>query len=333
MFLSIVIPSYNAERFLPSLLTELSNQIHGLENEVEVIVVNDGSKDDTLKVAQEFARRYLFINIVDQENQGESCARNSGMENARGEYIYFLDSDDFIAEGAVIHFLKTIKDNPNKDLYCFSYKSTIDGKDNVLYRCKRFDKKELKQTEFLKAYLSKYIPCHICSVVINKNLIEKCLLRFSAGLRIGADIEYLLNVGSVANSIYCSDRICYIYRIRNDSIMQGYKTYSMAQYHSFEVRRDIVLGVDYQREELKNYSNFWIENQLLSNIVYYLRSDFRDAAITEKLVDDCKLLKRSIKGVRGAFKNTLAIRLAKILPVKTILRLTKRQKQGGMLKD
>lgn len=324
MLLSIIIPSFNAEPFLPSLLEELSNQIKEGENEAEVIIINDGSKDNTLKIAQEFAQRYSFINVINQENQGESGARNTGIENAKGEYVYFLDSDDFIAEGTIAHFVKIIKENFGNDLYCFSYKSTINGKDDVFYTCKRFDKRKLKQTEFLKAYLSKHIPCHICSVVINKKLIEKCLLRFSVGLRIGADIEYLLNVGSVANFIYCSDRICYIYRIRNDSIMQGYKTYSTAQYHSFEVRRDIVLGADYQSEELENYSNFWIENQLLSNIVYYLRSDFKDATITRKLIDDCQLLKRSIKGVNGALKNTIAIRLAKILPVKTILKIAKR---------
>ena len=269
--LSIVVPAYNAERFLRVLLNNLSSQIIQDDLPCEVIVVNDGSNDFTSAIGNEFATKFSFIRVIDQENKGESGARNTGIENARGDYIYFLDCDDSLKEGSLAHFLQCIKSNPDLDLYCFAYTSTENGLPSKNYKSPKLDSKVFNQELFLKAYLAKYLPIHVCSCVVRKKLIETHLLRFSVGLRIGADIEWLLNIGSVLECAYFSNRICYVYQIRNDSIMQGYKTYSPAQYHSFEIRRDIVLSDKYQTKELSKFSNFWIENQLLSNIAYYLR--------------------------------------------------------------
>ena len=329
MLLSIILPCYNVERFITNTLNMLISQDL---YDCEIIVVNDGSKDDTLRIAKEIAEKVSCIKLINQENKGVSVARNVGLENATGKYIYFMDSDDAVAGGTLDFWRDVLHKKKNCNIYAFGYKSVMGGKEKK-YVFKKYDKQIIENPLLKQIFLAKKICFHICSCIYESAFLRDNNISFTPGLKIGEDLEFILKTLDKTNFLFYDARECFIYLIRNDSAMRGYRSYSTAQYHSFEVRRDIVLGVDYQREELKNYSNFWIENQLLSNIVYYLRSDFRDAAITEKLVDDCKLLKRSIKGVRGAFKNTLAIRFAKILPVKTILRLTKRQKQGGMLKD
>lgn len=321
--LSVVIPAYNSERFMGSLLENLSSQIMNDALSCEVIVVNDGSSDSTRDICESYCQRYNFVRLINQENKGESGARNTGIENARGEYIYFLDSDDSLAGGSLNHFVQVIQANPDLDLYCFAYTSTRNGEQAKDYKNARLDNKKFDREQFLKNYLAKYLPIHVCSCVIKKKLIEKCLLRFSVGLKIGEDIEWLLNVGSVLGSAYFSNRICYIYQIRDDSIMQGYKTYSMAQYHSFEIRRDIVLSESYQSKKLAKYSNFWIENQLLSNIVYYLKSSVKDNEITNKLITDCYLFKLPI--VCGNITNLIAIIAAKILPMRMIIRISKQR--------
>lgn len=324
MLISIVIPAYNAERFIEILLKNLANQVeseHKMNNDCEIIVVNDGSKDRTKEIVEKFEKKFPYIRLINQDNKGESGARNTGIENANGDYVYFLDCDDSLADGSLYHFIKIMKQNPDLDLYCFSYISTENGRILKKYLNKKIDKKTFLQIDFLKNYLLKKLPIHVCSCVVSRKLIENCFLRFSVGLRIGADIEWLLNVGSVIKSAYYSNRICYVYQIRNDSIMQGYKTYSITQYHSFEVRRDICLNDFYQQEDLKKYSNFWIQNQLLSNIFYYLHSNVSDKTITKNLINDCNLLKRKSKN--GAFKNSLAIKIAKVLPLKFILKFAK----------
>ena len=319
--ISIVIPAYKAERFIGSLLKNISEQISKDALPCEVIVINDGSPDRTKEICESYSNSFNFISVINQENKGESGARNTGIEKSNGEYIYFLDSDDSIKEGSLKHFVKTIKNTPDIDFYCFAYTSTENGLPGKDYTNLKLDSKIFNQVDFLKAYLAKYLPIHVCSAVLKKEIIEQNLLRFSVGLRIGADIEWLLNVSSVIRSAYFSNRICYIYQIRNDSIMQGYKTYSQTQYHSFEIRRDIILSPKYQTKELKKYSNFWIENQLLSNIVYYLKSSVRDRTITNNLISDCSLLRRPVS--KGAFKNKIAILIAKILPLKLIIKIKK----------
>ena len=288
----------------------------------EIIVVNDGSTDYTSAIGKDFIEKNPFVRVIDQQNKGESGARNTGIEHARGEYVYFLDCDDSIKEGSLAHFVQTISENPTVDLYCFAYTSTEYGKQGKTYQNKRLDGTRFERRDFLRAYLAKKLPIHVCSCLVKRELLNRCLLRFSVGLRIGEDIEYLLNVGSVLQTAYFSNRICYVYQIRNDSIMQGYATYSEAQYHSFEVRRDIVLSEHYQTKELRKYANFWIENQLLSNIVYYLRSSVRDAAITNRLCSDCSLLRRPI--ACGSLKNMLAILIARLIPMRLILKIAKR---------
>lgn len=321
MKLSIIIPAYNAERFISNTLENLITQINKDALPCEIIVVNDGSSDNTQTICDSFCRIYSFVRLINQENKGESGARNTGIENSTGDYLYFLDCDDSLKNDSLKHFIDTIDANNGLDLYCFAYLSTANGKEKQIFSNAKLDALSFNREEFLKNYLAKYLPIHVCSCVVNKKLIEKYRLRFSLGVKIGADIEWLLNIGSVLDSAYFSNRICYVYQIRNDSIMQGYRTYSMAQYHSFEIRRDIVLSKKYQTMELAEFSNFWIENQLLSNIVYYFKSKFKDKTITENLCNDLELLKLPISD--GNKKNKIAIKIARVLPLKFILRKLK----------
>lgn len=319
MLLSIVIPAYNAERFIEKTLSLLISQ--GL-TETEVIVVNDGSKDKTREIVENIAKNNTAIKLINQENKGESGARNSGIQAATGEYIYFLDCDDSLKDGSLDYFRKTINSNPDKDMYAFGYVSNENGVEKD-YSNKKFSSCDFSKDEFLKLYLSKHINTHICSFITRKKILNLANAKFQLGLRIGEDIDYILRLYPRLDSIHYESRKCYIYQIRGDSIMQGYKNYSVAQYHSFEVRRDIVLNDFYQNDELKNFSNFWIENQLISNIFYYLRSSFKDKNITNNLINDCDLFKRSISKTHGALKNKFAIMIFKLLPIKKLLKISK----------
>lgn len=99
MRLSIVVPVYNVENYLAACLDSL---IYPDIADYEIIVVNDGSTDNSLQIAESYAGRYPeLIRIISQENGGLGAARNTGIENARGEYIIFVDSDDTLAPNAV----------------------------------------------------------------------------------------------------------------------------------------------------------------------------------------------------------------------------------------
>lgn len=91
---SIVIPVYNVELYLRECLDSVISQTY---HNLEIICVNDGSPDNSLSILEEYAAKDSRIRIISQENAGISVARNTGMDVATGEYIYFLDSDDYIA--------------------------------------------------------------------------------------------------------------------------------------------------------------------------------------------------------------------------------------------
>jgi len=107
--ISVVLPVYNAERFLRQCLDSIINQT--LRN-IEIICVDDGSTDGSLAILREYAARDARVIIVTQENKGAGAARNKGIEVARGEYLSFLDSDDFFELSMLEKaHAKVVKDN------------------------------------------------------------------------------------------------------------------------------------------------------------------------------------------------------------------------------
>jgi len=90
---SVIIPVYNSEKYLKQCLDSVVNQTL---KDIEIIVVNDGSTDNSLKIIQEYSNKYKNIKVINKQNEGCYKARNVGLETAKGEYIAFLDSDDYI---------------------------------------------------------------------------------------------------------------------------------------------------------------------------------------------------------------------------------------------
>lgn len=135
MKLSIIIPMYNVELYIEKCLLSCLNQDMA-SNEFEIIVVNDGSPDDSLQIAERVASRAVNMRIVSQPNSGLSIARNTGLQHAKGEYVWFVDSDDWIEENCLsgivdclnrtrpdflqLQFRYAYDDRSlNRDSYCF----------------------------------------------------------------------------------------------------------------------------------------------------------------------------------------------------------------------
>ena len=109
---SVVIPVYNSEDYIEQLLRHFVTQNN---NRFEVIVVDDGSKDNSLSICQKVSEQNDFIVVLSQRNQGASAARNYGLRNARGKYIVFVDSDDSITDDYVSALTQICETN-NSDL-------------------------------------------------------------------------------------------------------------------------------------------------------------------------------------------------------------------------
>lgn len=110
MILSIIIPVYNVEKYVEKCIRSCENQDIPKED-YELIVVNDGSPDGSLAIVERLAKEYSNIKVVSQENQGLSAARNTGLECARGEYVWFVDSDDWIEENCLKEMTEKLVDD------------------------------------------------------------------------------------------------------------------------------------------------------------------------------------------------------------------------------
>lgn len=109
MILSIIIPVYNVEKYVEKCIRSCENQDIPKED-YEVIVVNDGSPDGSLAIVERVAKEYPNIKVISQENQGLSGARNTGLAVAQGEYVWFVDSDDWIEENCLGKLTTKLRD-------------------------------------------------------------------------------------------------------------------------------------------------------------------------------------------------------------------------------
>lgn len=105
-FISIIIPIYNAQKTLQRCLDSI---LHQSFTDFECIMVNDGSKDDSAKIIQEYVSKDERFRMINQSNQGVSTARNTGLDSAMGKYVLFIDSDDYIPESYVAQLVECLK--------------------------------------------------------------------------------------------------------------------------------------------------------------------------------------------------------------------------------
>lgn len=115
--ISIIIPAYNVQNYISRCLESLINQTY---KNLEIIVINDGSKDNTLNIINEFAKKDNRIIVINQENKGVSDSRNAGLKKVTGTYITFVDSDDWLDNNSCEEMINYLISN-NADIAMFGY--------------------------------------------------------------------------------------------------------------------------------------------------------------------------------------------------------------------
>lgn len=202
--ISIVIPVYNAERTLQRCVDSLTGQTY--EN-IEIILVNDGSRDGSLELCREFARRDPRIRVIDKPNGGVSSARNAGLDAAQGEFIMFCDSDDWAQPGwcACMHEHA----RPEQMTVCdFFWEEVADA-----------EPKRLVETVDRRLYLHRgKLMCCPYNKIFHREVIERNHIRFSGKLSLGEDFVFCLTyLNAVTGDICYVNRKLYYYDTSNDN--------------------------------------------------------------------------------------------------------------------
>ena len=122
--ISIIVPIYNAEKYLKICVDSIINQTY---SNIEILLVNDGSKDNSLELCKEYEKKDNRIRTIDKINGGPGSAKNAGVENATGDYIGFVDSDDYI-ENDMFEILYNLCEENNAEISMVDFRKIIDGK-------------------------------------------------------------------------------------------------------------------------------------------------------------------------------------------------------------
>jgi glycosyltransferase involved in cell wall biosynthesis len=212
--LSIVVPVYNVEKYLERCIDSLYNQDIPT-NEYEVIVVDDGSTDESLSIAKHCLVKHSNMSVIEQENQGLSGARNAGIKNSIGSYLWFVDSDDYIASNCLKTLLQEAE-KYNVDLYAFREKKVISNTKQPKIHCKQELPLNCKMSG-TDAIMQGFKPCSVCSFLLSTKFVLTSNLFFTLGIT-HEDVDYTIKAICLAHSIVFTEHVPYIYEYNPHSL-------------------------------------------------------------------------------------------------------------------
>ena len=253
--ISIVVPIYNVEKYLERCIKSLINQTL---KEIEIILVNDGSTDSSPEICNKYAERDKRIIVVNKKNGGLSDARNEGLKYANSDYVWFVDSDDYV-EIDSCESLYSIIEEKKPDIISFMYNEIISGE----IKNKRNYMNDIKELSFKEAYSiylkDKGIGTSSWGKIFKRNIIEG--IEFPIGKK-AEDLATTYKFLEKAKKIIILDKALYNYDRRDDSItgqnsidlwIDIYK-FSKEKYY-WEIERIIKIMPQLKKESQSRYFN------------------------------------------------------------------------------
>lgn len=210
--LSIIIPVYKVEKYIKKCLSSIIEQLNSLtdKNIIEIIIVNDGTPDNSINIINEYVHDLSFVNIISQENKGLSAARNLGLKNANGKYVWFFDSDDWLNDSSLALIVQNLK--KGLDLYVIG-KQSVDEQNNILdtYIFQKAPQplKLLRNNQFMAQLY-----------IIRKRILLDNNILFYEGIY-HEDVEFTPRMLCYISSYCIIDKLIYCYLKRIGSITMG----------------------------------------------------------------------------------------------------------------
>lgn len=211
MKVSVIIAAYNIEKYIEKCLESVVNQTLG---EIEIIVINDGSTDRTLEIIKSMAIKEDRILIIDKENQGSIEARKDGIETARGEYILFVDGDDWIE----IDTLELLYNKANEKSYDIVLYNAFCSYDNRREKLSMYNmEKDIMENPLRNVLIGNIAP-NMWSKFIRRDFIIKNKIKFPSDISFGEDLATVTNYFMHNPTIGTLEKNLYNYYQREDSI-------------------------------------------------------------------------------------------------------------------
>lgn len=270
IFFTIVVPVYNVEKYLDRCIESILNQKF---DDFEVILVDDGSTDKSSKICDNYRKKDDKIIVIHKKNEGLGFARNTGIDKARGNYILFVDSDDYIDLDLLENLYNEIERN-NSDAVFYGHKR-VNNKKSVISTFEQLpdkqiylDKNEIKNKLLAEFILNKKIFISAWSLCIKLSLLKKNNILFPSEREfISEDIYFLVVLFNYLNIVSFAKKTYYYYCQNENSLTTTYKKDRYEKIKKFYKKTDELL-------ELYNYSNITkmsFKRSFISNVIACLK--------------------------------------------------------------
>lgn len=270
---SVVVPVYNVEKYLKRCIDSIVNQTYKF---LDIILVDDGSRDDSGAICEEYKERFNNIRVIHQENQGLSSARNIGLTMARGEYITFIDSDDWIASDMIQKMLHLIKENDAEIAVTGFYQAYEGGQ--LVKSTSKTEVQVYSNQEALECFLfNEYLTPCVCGKLWQRDIWEG--IECPVG-RLFEDQYTTYKLLDKAGKVVFSPVPQYYYYKREDSI--GHAPFNKKTYELYDGIQEEYYAITKKYPQIEN--NLMVA-RITWEIVFInmmLRSDLKDDELISK---------------------------------------------------
>jgi glycosyltransferase involved in cell wall biosynthesis len=268
---SVIIPAYNAEKFISECVYSVLNQTY---KNIEVIIINDGSDDRTKYILEKIDDPRLFV--INQENKGCSASKNLGLRFSKGDFIQYLDADDFLSLDKIEKQVELLKSNLCSIAIC----KTVIISDNQDLNGKEIDTEMIQYGGTGKDLLLRLLGSNGNSGMVQPNayLIPKEIVKVIGNWNVEVspstdeDGEYFTRVLLAANQVYYSEGINYYRKIQNQN--------SLSQVHSYQRALNLLKTVELKFNHIFNLERSKLTEKLfqlnISQVAYQYGSDYPD---------------------------------------------------------
>lgn len=269
--ISVIVPIYNVEKYLHRCVDSILKQTYG---DLEIILVDDGSTDNCGKICDEYAKKDRRIKVIHKENGGQSSARNVGLDYATGEYVSFIDSDDFIHPQMLEMLYKAVTDFDVEMACCdfFRIKHKKDF-DNIIYKSSELAYEILSRDEIFANYHDRYLKKlqeSVCNKLIRREMFDG--LKFCERM-IYEDEHILMYIVNKIKRCAIINAKLYYYNEMNSSTMRS--GFSEKKFSGLDLARDEVdFFYDNKSEREKFLLQYAYEFITISIIVHNGKNEY-----------------------------------------------------------
>jgi len=307
--LSIIIPCFNGENYLKNLFDNLCTQEL---TDCELIFIDDGSYDNTKEIISSWISTKENAFLYSQKNMGVSWARNLGISKSSGEYVAFLDCDDYYT----VDGIKKIKQELQfeDDVFVFGYLKDWGKKTKKLSQS--YYDGVYSSEEFLSLFFSRKIKFWIGSFIVRRELLVSNAIEFNTHYRIGEDFDFYYRTIIVSNKNRYKSDIIFGYHIHMNSTTSNYSNYNLDMFNSFIINSKNAEEYFIQTNKLKEESVYFRKYSYFIQFLLYLKSKkIRDYKIESLFEIYSKTLHLS-GGLRINIIHSLAFFILRFVPLK-----------------